>query len=238
MSTGKKARQVIIQDSHCVSGLMRWQLIARSGQQFFWAGLQTAQGRWEPQKRWEEWITTINKSESGVTDNVRRKNKLIRHLTWVGVYSWLCSSFSQTASWVTKTVHFPYCITWTKDRFFFFSEIFETLFYSFLLSLWWVISACDENLRGLKPPLKSVLIHAVLSAESMLKPVWPSSQLAASKSMLSLNQVHYTHSDAGYMKLLFFLPPFLHFKWCTKQMVACGVAGEDESERISVIRFH
>lgn len=53
-------RQVIIQYSHCVSGLMRWQLIARSGQQFFWAGLQTVQRRWEPQKRWVEWISTMS----------------------------------------------------------------------------------------------------------------------------------------------------------------------------------
>lgn len=64
--------------------------------------------------------------------------------------------------------------------------------YSFLLSLGWVISAGDENLRGLKPPLKSVLIHAALNTESMLKPVWPSSQQVAWKSMLCLNRVHST----------------------------------------------
>lgn len=38
-----KASQVIIWDSHCVSSLMRWRLIARSGQQLFWAGWQKAQ---------------------------------------------------------------------------------------------------------------------------------------------------------------------------------------------------
>lgn len=43
MGVKKKACQVIIQDSHCVSGLMRWRLIARSGQQLFGTGWQTAQ---------------------------------------------------------------------------------------------------------------------------------------------------------------------------------------------------
>lgn len=60
----KKASQVIIQDSHCVSGLMRWRLIARSGQAALRGRLASgAERRWEPRKRWEEWITTINKNE-------------------------------------------------------------------------------------------------------------------------------------------------------------------------------
>lgn len=151
------------------------------------------------------------------------------------------------ASWV-KTVDFPY---WIMGRFF--SSLWEVCSsaYSFSLSLGWVISADDENLRGLKPPLKSVLIHAVLSTKSMLKPVWPSSQQAAAQSMLSLNQVHYTQSDSwGYFaqktsshlwfSFLCIFPPlifFLHFTRRTRQMITCGVAGEDESECISVIRF-
>lgn len=39
----REKNKVIIQDSHCVSGLMRWRLIARSKQRHFGTGWPTVQ---------------------------------------------------------------------------------------------------------------------------------------------------------------------------------------------------
>lgn len=115
------------------------------------------------------------------------------------LYARPCLFFSQTASWI-KTVDFPHWIGGAEGDFLFFSlsERFAVLLTHSSWVWGWVFWVGDENLRGLKPPPKSVLIHAVLSTESMLKPVWPSSQQVAWQSMLSLNQVHYKHGEAAF----------------------------------------